>query len=182
MAEKEAKVRLQLRARAWDALAALPDGLELAGQIEESAEAGDWVVTVTIRRKGARAAGQPGPPPAAALPLEPLQRWLPGCWLTDCERAVVAELASRTDRRTMAQLRDATGDRLGRAVAEGLMKALLARMADRTVGILSQDRSARPPGYQLTAGYRDFLVWLPLARRACEEATSSSSSGEQQVA
>lgn len=156
----EERVRVQLRARAWDVAAALPEALELPGPVEEAVAHGGYEIVVTIRRCGGP------PPPDALLTLEPLRRFLPGCWLTDLERAVVAELlAGGGRRRTQAQLRGPAEERLRRRVGEGPLKAALARLCDAGVGVLDNDRAAAPPGYRVTDDYRAFLAWAERARR-----------------
>jgi hypothetical protein len=156
---REDRLRLQLRARAWDVLAALPE--EVGEGLAETVEAGGWEVTVLLRPAA------PGPPPTDVLSLEPVQRFLPSCFLTDLELAVLAVLLDASERRTLAQLRDLAEARLSRPVADGQLKVFLARMTDASVGILTNDRHDRPAGYQVADGYRHFLAWVAGVRPGC---------------
>jgi len=77
------------------------------------------------------------------------------------ERACVECLIRAGQRCTLPQLREVVEARLAEPVAEGMLKAMLARMTAPEVNILHSDRSAHPPGYQLTPA---FLSLFPVER------------------
>lgn len=148
-----------LRGRAWDLAATVPDGLGLDVPIQELAGRDDVEVVVMVRRRG-----PPLPPPLATLPLEPLQRYLAGCGLSDVERAILAVLLQTKQRLTTRDLLPAVSGRLGRQITESFAKPLLARMTDESVAILDNVKTGSPSGYQVTQGYREFLAWAERAR------------------
>lgn len=156
----ESTIRRQLKARAWDALA-MVEG-DLAGPVEEAvtSEDGRYEAVLVIRPKAPAI-----PPPSTVISLAPLQRFLPGAFLSDLERVILAVLLACSCRRTFAELRSDIQARLPQAISESVFKITLARMTDPEVGILDNERRARPPGYQVTGAYRAFLDWAAQAQR-----------------
>lgn len=142
---REERLRLQLRARALDALAAVPEGFDSRDGVTAREEARGWECVVTVRRAGHLGPAEPASPP-------PVQQFLPGCWLSDIEQAVVDALAEAGARMPMPAIREAIEARLSRAVPEGQLKTLLARMT--SVRILDNSKKAKPPGYAVTEEFR----------------------------
>lgn len=95
----------------------------------------------------------PEPAPVRA-PGDPLA----GLRLTRLERAVIDVLLASPSRLTTYPLLEAVEGRLGEPVAEGWLKMLLSRLTAPEVGILSNDRHARPPGYAITRDFRAELA------------------------
>ena len=164
---REDRARLEVRGRAWSLAAALPDGLDPATPIEELAVREDVEVIVVVRRRGSPSSRPPTPPPLGVISLEPIQRFLPGCFLSDVERAVVDELLKTSERMTFTQLRDPVEERVGHTVGEGVFKMFLSRLTAPEVGILDNNRTV-PQGYQVTEGYKAFLFWLESVSKEIE--------------
>lgn len=171
--DRETRARMLIRSRAWDLGALLPEGLDPKAPLEELCGRDDIDIVVVVRRRAPPGQASPGPgpgPPAiSTLPLGPMQRFLPNCFLSDAERHVVEILLEHGVRMTRVQLLDRLEERLGAHIGEFKLKAMLARMTDPVVGILDNRRTCCPPGYSVTAEYREFFLWVVATTRAQAE-------------